>query len=75
MTFQFEVTIETQRVSGKFASRDEIVEAITEALESLDVDLYGLGVDGDSEYELLDVDVREVTSTRRSGKQRRKETP
>lgn len=52
-TFTIEVTVE--RVAGKFAPRDEIADALATAVE--DADLYGLGADGESEYNVEDVSV------------------
>lgn len=55
------VTVTVDRVSGKFASRDEMAEpmiaALTEAIGS--VDLAGLGVDCESEYTVVDSEVVE----------------
>ena len=59
--FTFVVTVTVDRVSGKFASRDEMAEpmiaALTEAIGS--VDLTGLGVDCESEYTVVDSEVVE----------------
>jgi len=55
--FQFTITLQVERVEGKFASNDEISERIQEQLESLDFDLDGLGADGESTYEVVESDV------------------
>lgn len=52
---QFTITVEVERIQGKFASRDEIGEALVEAVEGAMLD--GLGADGDSEYEMVSVEV------------------
>jgi len=59
MTLEFGVHVNVQRVSGKFVSRDDIADAILEALDQAisDLDLAGLGVDGDSEYEVVESNV------------------
>lgn len=49
--FTFKVTVETNRESGKFATRDEQADNIRDAIESADPGyLSGLGDYGDSEY-------------------------
>lgn len=40
-THRFVIEVEVERVEGKFASRDDMVEAIVEAVEMADVD--GIG--------------------------------
>lgn len=53
MRITVEIEIEVERVAGKFASRDEIEEAIVAEIEGAapgSVD--GLGADGESEYEV-----------------------
>jgi hypothetical protein len=54
-TFKVELEIVVERIEGKFASRDEIAEAIEEALASTGEgeSLSGLGADGNSEYEII----------------------
>lgn len=54
--------VEVERTEGKFASRDEIAEAIQEALSGAaeGESLSGLGADGDSEYEITSSVVVEV---------------
>lgn len=59
-TFTIEVTLE--RESGKFASRDEMADALVDVLEQADpgtVD--GIGSDGDSYYTVSDFTVEEVS--------------
>ena len=44
-------TVELEREQGKFATRDEMAEAIIEWLENADEgSIYGIGADGDSTY-------------------------
>lgn len=64
-SYQFTVTYEVERVSGKFAGREELTEAITDALYDAAPDLSGLGADGDSEYEVVDTMIKEVAQTRK----------
>lgn len=57
-TFQFAITVTVERVTGKFAARDDIAEAIADALEGADPGtLDGLGADGATEYEVTDFTV------------------
>jgi hypothetical protein len=60
--FTFQVTVEVERISGKFATREEISEPIMAELESAasGADVSGLGPDGDSEYEITDYNVNEL---------------
>lgn len=60
MDFVYEITISVSHESGKFAGRDEIGDACLAALEEVDIDLDGLGADGESVYVLDDINVREV---------------
>jgi hypothetical protein len=54
-SYRFTLTVETERESGKFASRDEILDAIREAIEGANPDqLDGLGADGASVYNITD---------------------
>jgi hypothetical protein len=55
--------VEVERTEGKFASRDEMAEAIQEALANVGEgeSLSGLGADGDSEYEIISSVVVEVS--------------
>ena len=51
--FTSTLTVDVNRTSGKFASRDEIADAIIDELNSADPSsLYNLGADGESEYEI-----------------------
>jgi len=53
MEFILQVRVEVERVSGKFASRDEIEEKLISVLEQADPgSIGGVGADGDSEYEV-----------------------
>ena len=60
--FTVVIEVEVERTEGKFASRDEIAEAIQEALANTGEgeSLSGLGADGDSEYEITSSVVVEV---------------
>jgi hypothetical protein len=57
--YEFTVSVDVERVSGKFAPRDDIETALVDALDEAigSVDLSGLGADGDSEYEVTDSSV------------------
>lgn len=61
MRLSFTVEVEVERMTGKFASKDEVrevlEEAITEGIEG--ADLSSLGADSESEYEVSSVDVNE----------------
>lgn len=59
MKFAFTVEVEVERVSGKFASRDEIGESIENAMDNDlgSIELSGLGADGESEYEVTNVTI------------------
>ena len=61
-TFKVELEIVVERIEGKFASRDEIADAINEALASVAEgdSLSGIGADGTSEYEIVGSTVVEV---------------
>ncbi len=60
--FTVVIEVEVERTEGKFASRDEIAEAIQEALANAGEgdSLSGLGADGSSEYEITSSVVVEV---------------
>lgn len=58
---QFTVTVSYERTQGKFAGRDEIAEIIEQALQDADIDISGIGADGDSEYEVSDIMAIEST--------------
>lgn len=63
MKITFTVEVEVDRITGKFAAKADIAEAIRDELESAaeGADVCGHDVDGDSEYEVVGVSV-EVTS-------------
>ena len=66
-SYQFNVTVEVERESGKFAGRDEIEEALMEGIES-GVDgasLDGLGADGESTYTIEDISIEAITPGRK----------
>jgi len=59
-SYQFLVTIELRRESGKFAGREEIVQQISERLqETASEEVEGVGADGESVYVVDDCDVEE----------------
>lgn len=61
MKFTFTVEIEVDRVEGKFAARDEIAEELLNEIEgNAPTEVYGVGADGDSTYEVTDYSVTEV---------------
>jgi hypothetical protein len=57
MRFRATIDIEVSRVTGKFASKDEISELIGDALSDASPDVSGVGADGDSEYEIAEWEV------------------
>lgn len=66
MEFVFEVRATVERVSGKFASREDVAAELMQTLESTDPGtVYGLGADGDSSYEVQSWDVEEQPQPRR----------
>lgn len=66
MEFVFEVRVTVERVEGKFAARDEIVEEISQILaESDPSSIDGIGADGASSYEVQDWDVTEQPQPKR----------
>ena len=59
--FTFTVTVELEREQGKFASRDEMGETLIEWLEGADEGaIYGIGADGESNYNTITWDVEET---------------
>jgi len=55
------VTVEVERQEGKFASREEMAEAIVEWLESADEgSIEGIGADGESSYATTSWQVEEA---------------
>lgn len=69
--FTFKVTVETNRESGKFATRDEQADNIRDAIEGADPGyLSGLGDDGDSEYTVDSWEVEDDDSEERIKKLR-----
>lgn len=58
MRAEFTITVSVDRVSGKFASKDDVIDQITGWLENANEgQVSGVGADGDSEYEVTDWDV------------------
>lgn len=58
MKFEFTVTVEVERVAGKFASRDEVSEQLEAMLDGANEGMVdGVGADGDSEYEVVSWEV------------------
>ncbi len=59
--FKLTVTVELTRTEGKFASRDEMIEALRDEIEGMDPgEIYGLGADGESTYEITSWEVDEA---------------
>jgi len=56
-TFSLTVTVELERESGKFMSRDEMEEQLREAIEGADPGTVDGGPDGDSTYEVTSWEV------------------
>lgn len=62
MKIKIFVEVEVERVSGLFASKEEITEAIISEIENANPgSISGVGANGDSEYEITDFNVSEVT--------------
>lgn len=60
-TFEFKITVTLERDQGKFASREEMSEALIAELEGADPGgVYGIGADGSSDYSVTDFTVEEV---------------
>jgi hypothetical protein len=67
MRFTFTVEVEVERTEGKFASRDEVAEQITDALDSANPgSVDGIGADGMSTYEVTDWSVEEQPQPKRA---------
>jgi hypothetical protein len=61
MRFEFNVSVEVERESGKFASRDEIGEEIRTAIADADPgQISGVGADGMSEYNVIEFEVNDA---------------
>jgi len=60
MLISFTVACQVERIKGKFATREELTDALLVALENVDPDIGNVGPDGDTEYELVDVTVTPV---------------
>jgi hypothetical protein len=62
MKFTFTVTVEVERVEGKFASRDEIADYLREEIEgAIPGEVDGVGADGDSRYDVTDSTVEDAS--------------
>lgn len=60
--FTLTVEVELSRSQGKFASRDEMVEALVSEIEGADPGgLYGIGADSDSDYDVDSFEVQEAS--------------
>lgn len=60
MRFTLTVEVEVERTEGKFAGRDEIADALVEAIEDANPSsVDGIGADGISSYEVVDWQVEE----------------
>ena len=61
MRFAYLVTVDAERIEGKFAGRDEVGEELSSAIEGADPgSIDGIGADGTSSYEVSDWTVEEV---------------
>lgn len=61
MKFRFNVTIEVERIEGKFATRDEIADYLRDELESaIPGEVDGVGADGDTRYDVTDSTVEDA---------------
>lgn len=61
MRHEFTVSVSTERLSGKFASKDDVAEQLQAWLEGANEGtVSGVGADGDSEYEVTEWDVAAV---------------
>ena len=70
MHFEFLVSVDAERIQGKFATKDEVQEAIQAMLDEANPgSLDGLGPDGSTEYEIADwsVDFQEPAPKKRRG--------
>jgi len=56
------LTVTVDRIAGKFAPFDDVAEALRDAIQ--DAYLDGLGSDGDSEYEVQDVETASGSQVR-----------
>lgn len=65
MSFTFTVSLAVRRESGKFASREDVAEAIRTALEEIEPDVESLGPDGESIYVVDDINVVEEPQPKR----------
>lgn len=55
MHFEFLVSVDVERIQGKFATRDEVQETIQTMLDEANYgSIDGIGPDGSSEYEITD---------------------
>lgn len=59
MIFEFKVTVEAERESGKFISKDEAREQCREAIEQADPQTVEGGADGDSIYNIIQWEVED----------------
>jgi len=57
--FTYTITVEVERESGKFMTRDEVAEQIQEAIEGADPGQVDGGPDGDSVMTVITWDVSE----------------
>jgi hypothetical protein len=75
MHFDFNVSLDIERITGKFVSKDEIADIIQEALDSVinDIDLQGIGDSGESEYEVTDFGVERQEAAPKAKKSKTKD--
>ena len=61
MKFTFTVTVEVERIEGKFAPKDEIADALRDEIESANPgSVDGVGADGDTSYEVTEFTVEDA---------------
>ena len=65
-TFKFLVTVQVDRETGKFASRDELAEKLREAIESADPSM--ISCDEGGEYTVNDFDVEDYVEPKTTKK-------
>lgn len=62
---EFRIKVDWEKTGGKFAPREEIVDAIREELESANPgNIDSIGADGDSDYEITEWEVDEIETVK-----------
>ena len=61
MQITLKITADVQRVRGKFASKEEVIQEMISQMESANpYTVTGIGADGESEYEIMEWEVEEA---------------